>query len=435
MIALVGIWVVPKRDTFAGIWIFGQGVTVKDSDIASIKLGSAAFTKKWWEDNRSFFARGSGVGKALDLWQKTCKKKIDQMSPDELQTATGTCDTLRSALLTAKKKVGGKDKATTKACEAYLKVVDDFANDVSALLKKSGGLFAAEEEMADKLMSFLPLLKETSAKCRELERWFEEKSKLYAQYQKDAETKKMWASNDADKRIEDITAAELEVSEKMKMFGKWNNAIISPWKELKGRIATLQVDKAPKVRVSLREANGEYDFYVDALGKAQDLGQDHLDSLRRVLNVMKGKTETVEEVTKSLEKLAEQLSDPSFGAASKVYQQLETITELRGGLQPVLQAIKNKTNLSKDILEEAIDFKTKAKQIDAMAQANFRAVQRVKGNVEGYVKKYGTNKELKPLFGKLLEGIKKGQEYYDQQQKMLKEVLSILLLVEKQKQN
>jgi hypothetical protein len=48
-------------------------------EVAAITIAKS-FNKKWWESKRSSKAKGSGVGKALDGWQQTCKKAPESMT-------------------------------------------------------------------------------------------------------------------------------------------------------------------------------------------------------------------------------------------------------------------------------------------------------------------------------------------------------------------
>ena len=401
---------------------------MKDTDISAIKLGSAAFTRKWWEDRRSLFAHGSGTGKALDLWQKHCLKKIDQMSTSERVTAEETCNALRSSLLTAKKKVGSKDKATVKACDAYIGVLDEYANALNQAAQKSGGLFDAEQELVGQLLKFIPILQSTAKDCLSLEKLFEQKSTLYSKWEQEAS--KPMDPKATQERYKQIQAEELEISNEMKKFGKWNNVIISPWKELKGHIAARKLEDSQKIKAALRKANGEYDIYVDAMGQGQDLGQDHLHTLRRLIKQMEGKSESTQEVLDALNKLKTQLGDPSFGCGSKIFQQVDAVQEVLMGLKPLLHAVSAKQPLSPEQLEAVADLKTKVNQTDAIAKANQRAMLRLKSSVAAYSKSHGSVSECKTVLIDLINGIKKAEVDFAEHQKGLQQALKIISLVE-----
>lgn len=63
-----------------------------------------AMTKKEWQDNRSRACHGSGVGKALDQWQKSCPSKIGTLNLVQIKQAEQVCKLLKTALDTAAKK-------------------------------------------------------------------------------------------------------------------------------------------------------------------------------------------------------------------------------------------------------------------------------------------------------------------------------------------
>ncbi|MCY2996006.1 MAG: hypothetical protein NTY19_50375 [Planctomycetota bacterium] len=106
-------------------------------DVAAISY-EKSFNKKWWESKRSSALKGSGVGKALDEWQKNCKKPIPQMIQRELEAAESTCAALRKALKGALAKCGDKQKETVAGCKKYLQLVNDFSSDVADRAKKIG---------------------------------------------------------------------------------------------------------------------------------------------------------------------------------------------------------------------------------------------------------------------------------------------------------
>lgn len=70
-------------------------------------------TKKEWQDNRSSAAKGSGVGKALDAWQKNCPSAINTLSAEQLKTASLTVNALLTALTVAEKKCDKKKQKET----------------------------------------------------------------------------------------------------------------------------------------------------------------------------------------------------------------------------------------------------------------------------------------------------------------------------------
>jgi predicted nucleic acid-binding Zn-ribbon protein len=149
-------------------------------DIAAIKLGSVAFTKKWWQDHRGILAMGSGVGKALDDWQRYCPARpelIDGVA--EVEVATETCNRLKAALERAKKKCGKLDKETGLACDAYIAEIDKYMpklglgvtedSDDAAIWKKilvampkAIGAMVNMEKRIDETLAALGKLEETA---------------------------------------------------------------------------------------------------------------------------------------------------------------------------------------------------------------------------------------------------------------------------------
>ncbi len=106
---------------------------MEQKDIAKIKIGSKCFTKEWWEKHRSIEASGSGVGKALVSWQRYCPNDPERISgATDVEVARATVDTLRAALLKAKKKCGPLSKDTAKACDAYIAEIDAYAKKIGA---------------------------------------------------------------------------------------------------------------------------------------------------------------------------------------------------------------------------------------------------------------------------------------------------------------
>jgi hypothetical protein len=92
------------------------------------------FTKKEWQDNRSSVAKGSGVGKALDAWQKDCPSKINSLDKAGVATAFKTAKALDAALTVAEKKCNPKQqKETIAGIKAYKDKVEEYMG----LLKKA----------------------------------------------------------------------------------------------------------------------------------------------------------------------------------------------------------------------------------------------------------------------------------------------------------
>lgn len=101
-------------------------------DLAQIKLGSPAFTSKWWKDKRADATKGSGVAKALDDWQKACPKDPGKMpSPAAAEAASKAAKALIAAMTKAKAK-SAKDKDNAEACGLYVKLATDYLGKISA---------------------------------------------------------------------------------------------------------------------------------------------------------------------------------------------------------------------------------------------------------------------------------------------------------------
>jgi hypothetical protein len=100
------------------------------NDIKSISY-KTAFNSKWWEARRSSEVKNSGVGKALDLWQKNCTKPADQMSFAQVQAAEETCQALHKALKAAIAMCGKFQAETKEACQKYMGLVSAFEDELA----------------------------------------------------------------------------------------------------------------------------------------------------------------------------------------------------------------------------------------------------------------------------------------------------------------
>ena len=105
-------------------------------------------TKKEWQDNRDSVAKGSGVGKALELWQKNCPYDLNGATSDDIKKAKMTCKAVITGLDVATKKC---DKAKHKDLLAgiskyrvivtdYQKCLEDASKKISARDKYKGGI-------------------------------------------------------------------------------------------------------------------------------------------------------------------------------------------------------------------------------------------------------------------------------------------------------
>ena len=85
------------------------------------------FTKKEWEDNRASAAKGSGVGKSLDAWQKSCPYTLQTITVKQIAEAFSAAAALDKALDVAKKKCDPRaQKETIDGIEAYKSIVADY---------------------------------------------------------------------------------------------------------------------------------------------------------------------------------------------------------------------------------------------------------------------------------------------------------------------
>lgn len=111
---------------------------MKKSDLSQIKLGSAAFTSKWWKDRRPIIVHGCGVAKALDRWQRDCPKDPETImaEPDQYSARKAAWD-LIIAMDKAKKKAGRLAKDTAAACDVYTKIAKDYHERVGLKVLKN----------------------------------------------------------------------------------------------------------------------------------------------------------------------------------------------------------------------------------------------------------------------------------------------------------
>lgn len=91
------------------------------------------FTKKEWQDNRSPAANGSGVGKALDVWQAKCSYDLVAMTLKNVAEALSAATALDKALDVALKKCNPKaQKETIAGITAYKAIVDAYQKALNA---------------------------------------------------------------------------------------------------------------------------------------------------------------------------------------------------------------------------------------------------------------------------------------------------------------
>lgn len=149
---------------------------MKKEDVSKIKLGSPAFTKKWWQDRRPLRLNGCGVGKALDKWQKHCPKNPETILDGGKQTlARNAAWELMQAMTSVKGKCSSAEKHTKAATEAYIAVAEAYRNDIG---KKSIKDSQDEAEMK-KLFSAMDTVR---AKAKKVEQAGEDAVKSLKQY-------------------------------------------------------------------------------------------------------------------------------------------------------------------------------------------------------------------------------------------------------------
>lgn len=97
-------------------------------------------TKKEWQDNRDMVCKGSGVGKALEAWQKNCPNDFNGATADEAKKAKAANKALLDALAVAEKKcdrfrhkdmINGISKYRLVATN-YGKCIDDAFKNIKA---------------------------------------------------------------------------------------------------------------------------------------------------------------------------------------------------------------------------------------------------------------------------------------------------------------
>ena len=92
-----------------------------------------SFTRKEWEDNRSSAAKGSGVGKALEVWKAKCSFDMQAITIKEIAEAFAAATALGKALEVALKKCDAKaQKETIAGIGAYQEVVADYQKILKA---------------------------------------------------------------------------------------------------------------------------------------------------------------------------------------------------------------------------------------------------------------------------------------------------------------
>ena len=153
------------------------------------------FTKKEWQDNRDPALKASGVGAALDLWQRHCPKAVGALDEAGCSQAMKVCLTLLVALKKA------EDKCKTPALENDKKGIGEYRKIVqkyqSHLKLATDGVGKLRRTMFDRITKNLTSvyeaitkdarLKEIAAAAakkalcpKEFDAWLLWKSKKYA---------------------------------------------------------------------------------------------------------------------------------------------------------------------------------------------------------------------------------------------------------------
>ncbi len=241
------------------------------------------------------------------------------------------------------------------------------------------------------------IIRTTAQKCGQAEQSFEKNRPLYAQYAKESD--QPMDPQVKQQRLVEIKKADDEVGEQMKLFGKWNRDVITPWKDLQRLVLTNKLQAEPRVKKANRQLTQAYDAYVVNFGAADDLGKDQLDLLRGLKKKLEGQRGTVESVLEEIQKLGEQMSAPTFGAATKVNAQLEEINKF---VEPVKAAIGKTDQYSEQQWDELAECDTKIRQALEIAKANYRALLRGKFNASEYLKQWKDNRvveAIRPIAG------------------------------------
>jgi hypothetical protein len=106
------------------------------------------FTKKEWQDNRSPACKASGVGKALDAWQKVCLYHFTDATLAEIKKALQSADALNKALNVAAKKCDKKrQKETLSGIGQYQLII----NRYKKVLNLTSVALTNRKKMSDKL--------------------------------------------------------------------------------------------------------------------------------------------------------------------------------------------------------------------------------------------------------------------------------------------
>jgi hypothetical protein len=117
------------------------------------------YTRKEWQDNRSMFLKGLGVGEGLDQWQRNCVKAISKMTKEEVATAFQTSKNLLAALDKAEGKCGSSQAESKAGIGEYKKKVVEYQN----LLKEANTAFTKRAAFTDGLKSLDDLHKALNA--------------------------------------------------------------------------------------------------------------------------------------------------------------------------------------------------------------------------------------------------------------------------------
>lgn len=107
---------------------------MKSSDIARIRLGSEAFTERWWERNKGGKIVSLDerlVGPALREWARACGPVSDMREERDTERAAVVCNALLAALGAAKSKCRRGLSDTRAAIERYESCVEDYKRELA----------------------------------------------------------------------------------------------------------------------------------------------------------------------------------------------------------------------------------------------------------------------------------------------------------------
>jgi hypothetical protein len=361
-------------------------------DVAAISY-EKAFNKKWWESKRAMAAHGSGTSKALDEWQKKCKKPVDQMNAKEVQDAEDTCVLLSKCLKVAMTKCGDKQKETTAACKKYLKLVADFEILLSDRSKKLSNEIANVIVTLDdfRAKTITPSAKVVSTLAGALAQERKRVQELQAQADK--------ATLDKDKEylLQQIASERKTLLEYVKGFGDVTDNINKAAMPIDTIIKTARKD--PRFRTALVEHEKHLAAVETSASKFQDAAQalvDDVEFVRRALAGTETADDAIRETQRYIDWFTEGTSVPGF---EKVVDEAKEIaTALVKEKDPATLPPKTWDQID----EWERQFTADAKQFAAA----FQEAERFMAGLQLYAKQWKDEPEIQKSF-------KQGSELYN----------------------